>query len=347
MSAADATMGDTTPNQALTPRAEGATDSSDRWSLPLPHQLPLQPHYAQHHTLLPAISHHGTTTHHPVPDNADTATPQQHTHTLRATLRSIQLEEYQLLSLQQSTPLGQLDFTRPLQCIPGDLRMPHYDSALLSISLAEACNVHYYHTTSLHTTTNHKDSYIVVKLHVEQELLLRYRTSGQFIHFTRDYISYMFSIRTANYLPISQHPQLIYKVDCDLGRFTEIYSLKNNYIWNYHMPLFLPDLLHYLNNHEQLQDFQHKAIATMLCKSIHYYGFTLLTMTNLTAQQRLQLHHFLRNYHHQVAPPEVDDNRLRGAPNFNEHFVINYYASLDQQVEQVRNYRLQHWGLHV
>ena len=87
-----------------------------------------------------------------------------------------------------------------------------------------------------------------------------------------------------------QHPQLIYKADYDMGRFTEIYSLKNNYIWNYHMPLFLPDLLHYLNNHEQLHDFQHKAITTILCKSIHYYGCTLLTMTNLTAQQRLQLH---------------------------------------------------------
>ena len=33
--------------------------------------------------------------------------------------------------------------------------------------------------------------------------------------------------------------QLIYKVDYDydMGRFTEIYSLKNNYIWNYHTPL--------------------------------------------------------------------------------------------------------------
>ena len=55
--------------------------------------------------------------------------------------------------------------------------MPHYNSALLSITLAEACNVHYYHTTSLHTTTSHNDSYIVVRLHVEQELLLRYLTS--------------------------------------------------------------------------------------------------------------------------------------------------------------------------
>ena len=192
--------------------------------------------------------------------------------------------------------------------------------------------------------TSHNDSYIVVRLHVEQELLLRYLTSGQFIHFTRVYISYMFSIQTTNYLPISQHSQLIYKVDYDMGRFTEIYSLKNNFVWNYHMPLFLPDLLHYLNNHEQRHDFQHKAITTILCKSIPYYGFTLLTMTNLTAQQRLQLHRFLRNYQHQGT---TRGRRLRGAPDFTEHFAINYFASLNQRLEQVRNYRLQHWGLHV
>ena len=70
-----------------------------------------------------------------------------------------------------------------------------------------------------------------------------------------------------------------------------------------------------------------KAITTILCKSIHYYGFTLLTMTDLTAQQRLQLHNYLRNYQHQVAPPEVDDNRLRGAPDFTDHFVINYLTT--------------------
>ena len=48
------------------------------------------------------------------------------------------------------------------------------------------------------------------------------------------------------------------------------------------MPLLLPELLHYLYNRDQLHDFQHKAITTILCKSIQYYGFTLLTMTNLT-----------------------------------------------------------------
>ena len=212
------------------------------------------------------------------------------------------LEEYRPLSRQQSTPLGQLDFTRPLQRIPADLRMPHHNSALLSITLAEACNVRYYHTTSLRTTTSHNDSYIVARLHVKQELPSKYLTSGQFILHSRLHL--LFYLQKTNYLPISQHSQLIYKVDYDMGRFTEIYRLKSNYIWNYNMPLFLPDLLHYLNNHEQLHDFQHKAITTILCKSIHYFGITPLTMTKLTAQQRLQLHHFFRNYQHQVAPPD-------------------------------------------
>ena len=171
MSAADATMGDTTPNQALTPRAEETMDSSDRGSLPLPHYDETNYHF--NHTTPnttpyyqpSAIMEQLHTTQYQT-----TQTPLLHnnTHYVQP-FTAFTLEEYKLLSLQQSTPLGQLDFTRPLQCIPGDLRMPHYDSALLSISLAEACNVHYYHTTSLHTTTNHNDSYIVVRLHVEQD----------------------------------------------------------------------------------------------------------------------------------------------------------------------------------
>ena len=189
---------------------------------------------------------------------------------------ALTLEEYQLLSLQQTTPLDHLDYSRPLQRIPGDLRKTHYDSTLLSITMAEACNVHYY-----------PDHYVVVKRHIEQELLLRNLTSGQLLHFTRDYISYMLSTQTPHYVPTSQHAQRVYKVDYGMSRFTEIYSLKNNYIWNYRMPLLLPDLLHYLNHHDQLYDFQYKAITTILHKSTHYYGFTLLTMTHLTQPQRL------------------------------------------------------------
>ena len=56
-----------------------------------------------------------------------TQTPLLHNNTHYVELfTAFTLEEYQLLSLQQSTPLGQLDFTRPLRCIPGDLRMPRF-----------------------------------------------------------------------------------------------------------------------------------------------------------------------------------------------------------------------------
>ena len=77
------------------------------------------------------------------------------------------------------------------------------------------------------------------------------------------------------------------------------------------MPLLLPDLLHYLNSRDQLHDFQHKAITTILCRSSQYYGFTLLILTNLTQQHKIQLHRFLRL----LNCPEIDDDRLRGAPN--------------------------------
>ena len=98
--------------------------------------------------------------------------------------------------------------------------------------------------------------------------------------------------------------------------FTDNYSLRNNYVWNYHMPLLLPELLHYLYNRDQLHDFQHKASTTILCKSIQYYGFTLLTMTNLTQHHKALLHRCLREYDQHMSCPEIDDERLRGAPNY-------------------------------
>ena len=161
---------------------------------------------------------------------------------------------------------------------------PHYNSTLLSVSLPEAANVHYYHATSLRTTTGNNSNYVIIQLQIGQQLLLRYLTSGQFLHFTRDYISYMMSVQHNYYLPTTQHPQTIYKVEHDMTTFTDNYS-----IWNYHMPLLLPDLLHYLYSRDQLHDFQHKAITTILCKSAQYYGFTLLTMTNLTLHHKTQL----------------------------------------------------------
>ena len=267
-------LGDaTTPDRAAAPEVAVTTDSSDQGTPPSDLQrvqLPLQSlHSWQHGLLQPGnchvmdqlhITEYQTTTTPPLPDN----TPYTRFFT------ALTLEEYQLLSQQQATPLSQLDYTQPIHCIPGDLRMPHYNSTLLSVSLPEAAKVRYYHTTSLHTTTGNNTNYVIIQLQIGQQLLLGHLASGQFLHFTRDYISYMTSVQQTYYLPTTQHPQTIYKVDYDMTTFTDNYSLRNNYIWNYHMPLLLPELLHYLYNRNQPHDFQHKAITTILCMVLHY-----------------------------------------------------------------------------
>ena len=96
-----------------------------------------------------------TTTRQPPWSNCTSQSTTPHTHTPAhhddnhyvQLYTAITLEEYQLLSLQRPTPRSQLDYTLPVQCIPGDLRMPHYDSTSLSTALAEACNVHHHLTT--------------------------------------------------------------------------------------------------------------------------------------------------------------------------------------------------------
>ena len=198
---------------------------------------------------------------------------------------------------------------------------------------------------TLHPADN--NNYVIIQLQIELQLLLRYLTSGQFIHFTRDYISYMMSVQQNYYLPTTTLPQTIYKVNYNMTIFTDNYSLRNNYFWNYHMPLLLPELLHYLYNRDQLHDYQHKAITTILCKSIQYYGFTLLTMTNLTQHHKALLH-YLKDYNQHMSCPEIDDERLRGAPNYMKtFFTTNYFATLDSRLQKVQDYRTQNWGLHL
>ena len=234
-------------------------------------------------------------------------------------------------------------YTRPIHCIPGDLRMPHYNSTLLSVSLPEAANVHYYHTTSLHTTTGNNTIYVIIQLQIGQQLLLRYLTSGQFPLHQR-YISYMMSVQQNYYLPTTQHPQTIYKVDYDMTTFTDSYSLRNRTItchyfyWNYSTT----------STTETNSTTFHKAITTILCKSIQYYGFTLLTMTNLTQHHKALLHRFLTDYDQHMSCPEIDDERLRGAPNYmTTFFTTHYYATLDSRLQTVQAYRAQNWALHA
>ena len=332
-STADATMGDApTPDRASTPEVAVTTDSSDHGTPPpqtyndsnyhFNHSTPGNTVYYNPTTVMDQlhITERQTTTAPPVPDNIP----------YTQFFTAFTLEEYQLLSQQQATPLAQLDYTRPIHCIPRDLRMPHYNSTLLSISLPEAANVHYYHTTSLHTTTGDNTNYFIIQLQIEQPLLLRYLASGQFLHFTRDYISYMMSVQHNYYLPTTTLAQTVLKVNYNMTTFTDNYSLRNNYVWNYHMPLLLPELLHYLYNRDQLHDFQRKAITTILCKSIQYYGFTLLTMTNLTQHHKALLHRFLRDYDQHMSCPEIDDERLRGAPLHDKLFHHQLLRDLGQ-----------------
>ena len=225
--------------------------------------------------------------------------------------------------------------------------MLHYNSTLLSVSLPEAANVHYYHTTSLHATTSDNTNYVTIQLQIEQPLLLRYLTSGQFLHFTRGYISYMMSTQQNYFLPTTPIPQTIYKVNYNMTTFTDNYSLRNNYLWNYHMPLLLPELLHYLYNRDQLHDFQHTAITTILCKSIQYYGFTLHhDKPHSTSQSTTTpLSQGVRPTH--VAPRDRR-RATTGAPNYMTTFyTIHYCATLDNRLQMVQDYRAQKWGLHL
>ena len=200
------TMGDaTTPDRASTPEVAVTTDFSDHGTPPpqthndsnyhFNHPTPGNTVYYNPTTVMDQlhITERQTTTTPPLPDN----TPYAQFFT------ALTLEEYQLLSHQQATPLAQLDYTQPIYCIPGDLRMPHYNSTLLSVSLPEAANVHYYHTTSLHTTTGDNNNYVIIQLQIQQPLLLRYLTSGQFIQTTTASGTTIFGTITCHYYYLS------------------------------------------------------------------------------------------------------------------------------------------------
>ena len=115
-STADATSGDaTTPDRATTPEVAVTTHSSDHGTPPpqtyndsnyhFNHSTPGNTVYYNPTTVMDQlhITEHQTTTTPPLPD-----TPYTQFFT------ALTLEEYQLLSQQQATPLAQLDYTRPI-----------------------------------------------------------------------------------------------------------------------------------------------------------------------------------------------------------------------------------------
>ena len=251
---------------------------------------------------------------------------------------ALTLEEFQLLSQQQTTPIPEPNYNLPIHDLPSDIRMPIYDSLPLHLRLSEAVNFYYYNLTSLHFTTQYINSMVIVQLHLPQEVLLRFVSAGQVTNFSRDYVSHMISITNKHHLPTRQLHQRLHRTNYDLDQITTTFNLSNNFIWNYHMPLYLPELLNYFEDHH------YKSINTILHKSATYYGITLRTATNLSKQHKLLLHNFLTTTGQALAPPECDYNRL---PDFLNTFTTNHYAGLDYRIGQVQNYRVHHWTKHT
>ena len=107
---------------------------------------------------------------------------------------ALTLEEFQLPSQQQTTPVPELNYNLPIHDLPSDIRMPIYDSLPLHLRLSEAVNFYYYNLTSLHLTTQYINSMVIAQLHLPQEVLLRFVSAGQVTHFSSDYVSRMISI---------------------------------------------------------------------------------------------------------------------------------------------------------
>ena len=234
---------------------------------------------------------------------------------------ALTLEEFQLLSQQQTTLIPELNYNLPIHDLPSDIRMPIYDSLPLHLRLSEAVNFYYYNLTSLHFTTQYINSMVIVQLHLPQEVLLRFVSAGQVTNFSRNYVGHMISITDKHHLPTRQ---------------------------------LLPELLNYFDQPQQLQDRHYKSINTILHKSATYYGIALrytkvppTTATNLSMQHKLLLHNFLTTTGQALAPPECDYNRLRGGPHFLNTFTTNHYAGLDYRIGQAQNYRVHHWSKHT
>ena len=287
-STADATLGDAAkPDRATTPAVAVTTDPSDHGTPPpqtyndsnyhFNHSTPGNTVYYNPTTVMDQlhITERQTTATPPLPDN----TPYTQFFT------ALTLEEYQLLSQQQATPLAQLDYTRPIHCTPGDLRMPPHCSAFHYLKQPTSTT-----TTRLHSTLQPATTPTTSSSNSRLNNHNSWGTSLQDNFYTsRDYISYMMSIQQNYYLPTTPIPQTIHKVNYNMTTFPDNYSLRNNYLWNYHMPLLLPEPLHYLYN---LQECPVLRIHTTHHDKPHSTS-----------------HRFLREYDQHMSCPEIDDER--------------------------------------
>ena len=115
-STADATMGDaTTPDRATTPEVAVTTDCRDHGTPP-PQTYNDSNYHFNHSTPGNTVYYNPTTVmdqlH--ITERQTTATPPlPHNIPYTQFFTAFTLEEYQLLSQQQATPLAQLDYTRP------------------------------------------------------------------------------------------------------------------------------------------------------------------------------------------------------------------------------------------
>ena len=127
------------------------------------HQLPTPAPFYRPDDILA----HLTTTENNIPDTP-AIDPEQNYFRVYAALT---LEEFQLLSQQQTTPIPELNYNLPVHDLPSDLLMPHYDSLPLHLRLSEAVNFYYYNLTSLHLTTQYTNSMVIIQLHIPPEVL--------------------------------------------------------------------------------------------------------------------------------------------------------------------------------
>ena len=195
-------IGTTTPDRVSTPPNQpSTTDSSSMVSVAPPppeaynalnyhfnHQLPTTaPFYRPDDTLnhLTAVEY----------DSIHTPTVDQGQNYAEV-YAGLTLEEYQLLSQQQTTPMPDLPTANPQPAIRptnAPLRFTTTQPTLFRSAL-----------TSLHLTTSHTN---IVRLHLPQEILLHYISSGHLINFSRDYLSHMVSVIGQHDLPTRQLPQ--------------------------------------------------------------------------------------------------------------------------------------------
>ena len=207
--------GITTPDRVSTPPdRQNTTDSSSMATLATPppeaynalnynfnHQLPTPAPFYRPDDILA----HLTTVENNIPDTPAIDPAQNYFRVYVA----LTLEEFQLLSQQQTTPIPELNYNLPIHDGPSDIRMPIYDSLPLHLRLSEAVNFYYYNLTSLHLTTQYTNLMVIIQLHIPQEVLLRFVSAGQVTNFSRDYVSHMISITDKHHLPTRQLHQRV------------------------------------------------------------------------------------------------------------------------------------------